>query len=524
MLPLLLLSVCLGGACTCGYGASRPRLVADRRRAYAQVDAFVRQSVLDYELQLISFAGIGFAQGLQRCIETRDSKAFVLGTRSTDPNAKGQQSFAPSSDWMPPFMRVNPILDWTYDDVWAFLRTFHLPICVLYGEGYTSLGKMASTSRNPALLRADGSYAPAWELRDGSLERAGRSSGDGKGQRKKGAGEKGAGQEADVVEEGRSAEQPVQRAGMLVVGDEILKGKVPDTNTHEAAQLLARVGLEFGRVVVVPDDLDEISRELRQLCADFDVVLTSGGLGPTHDDITLRAVATALDCEFEVCDEMREIIKARMGDSLEEATAQKMSTLPRGAKLLAVPGDADGWPILQCANVFVLPGVPEFFRAKLEVITTHFIKGAAPRLARTVHLALPEIEIVSSLNAAVAAHAAIEFGSYPVTRGQVRLRRPPRFPTLSWAGRDLACPVHARPTPKHHPPRTAASPTIQLSTAASPPQVKTIITLEAASLDEAEIEAALQTLLDLIPSNAVDHVSDQAGLIGGADGPPRAAA
>ena len=97
----------------------------------------------------------------------------------------------------------------------------------------------------------------------------------------------------------------VQRVGMLVVGDEILKGKVPDTNTHEAAQLLARAGMELKRVVVVPDELSEIERELRQLRADYDFVISSGGLGPTHDDVTLRAVASALDCPLEVSAEMK---------------------------------------------------------------------------------------------------------------------------------------------------------------------------------------------------------------------------
>ena len=77
----------------------------------------------------------------------------MLGTRATDPNAKGQQDFAPSSDWMPPFMRVNPVIYWSYADVWEFLQRFELPICCLYERGYTSLGKRSDTQPNPALLR-----------------------------------------------------------------------------------------------------------------------------------------------------------------------------------------------------------------------------------------------------------------------------------------------------------------------------------------------------------------------------------
>ena len=141
---------------------------------FPEIDAFVRESVKKHDLDLVAMSGVGFAEGLGQCIAMHDSKAFVLGTREADPNAGGQQDFAPSSDWMPPFMRVNPILTWGYHDVWDFLRTFDLDYCALYDDGYTSLGKQASTNRNPALKRPDGTYAPAWLLKDESLERAGR--------------------------------------------------------------------------------------------------------------------------------------------------------------------------------------------------------------------------------------------------------------------------------------------------------------------------------------------------------------
>ena len=141
---------------------------------FPEVDAFVRDTIERYNLLRTSYAGVGFAQGLRECIAEHGSKAFVLGTRNGDPNAKGQEDFAPSSDWMPPFMRVNPILHWDYSDVWAFLREYELPYCTLYADVYTSLGKMSLTLRNPALLRSDGSYSPAWELVDGARERDGR--------------------------------------------------------------------------------------------------------------------------------------------------------------------------------------------------------------------------------------------------------------------------------------------------------------------------------------------------------------
>ncbi|KAH8060799.1 hypothetical protein JL721_9021 [Aureococcus anophagefferens] len=118
---------------------------------------------------------VGFVAGLEDLVARSKPRplAFVLGTRRGDPNCGDQKAFEPSSDWMPPFMRVNPILDWTYGDVWAFLRAFDLPYCALYDGGYTSLGSAPTTSRNPA-PRQRRAYKPAHLLEDWSLERAGR--------------------------------------------------------------------------------------------------------------------------------------------------------------------------------------------------------------------------------------------------------------------------------------------------------------------------------------------------------------
>jgi len=107
---------------------------------------------------------------------------FVLGTRRTDPNAgPAPEKFEPSSSWLGPdagFMRVNPILDWTYHDVWFFLTHFGLPYCDLYNRGYTSIGETTNTLPNPALLddkmTKEPTYLPAYSLQDGALERQGR--------------------------------------------------------------------------------------------------------------------------------------------------------------------------------------------------------------------------------------------------------------------------------------------------------------------------------------------------------------
>ncbi|KAH8060508.1 hypothetical protein JL722_4611 [Aureococcus anophagefferens] len=140
----------------------------------AQLKARIESALRVLEDAFRVFGGDADASFNGRAASKPRPLAFVLGTRRGDPNCGDQQAFEPSSDWMPPFMRVNPILDWTYGDVWAFLRAFDLPYCALYDGGYTSLGSAPPTSRNPALLGDGGAYKPAHLLEDWSLERAGR--------------------------------------------------------------------------------------------------------------------------------------------------------------------------------------------------------------------------------------------------------------------------------------------------------------------------------------------------------------
>lgn len=144
----------------------------DGRREFAGLLKFVTETVHRYDLDMHEVAG-GFKCAIQTFSEGRDLLAFVMGTRRIDPHGDTLEQFSPSSaDW-PPFMRVNPILEWEYDDVWNFLRTYHIPYCPLYDAGYTSIGCVEDTSRNEA-LRVGERYRAAWELEDGMLERAGR--------------------------------------------------------------------------------------------------------------------------------------------------------------------------------------------------------------------------------------------------------------------------------------------------------------------------------------------------------------
>ncbi|KAJ1964704.1 FAD1 flavin adenine dinucleotide synthetase [Dipsacomyces acuminosporus] len=145
------------------------------KKSFDEVDDFVRDSEVRYNLKLIQKSG-QMKQGLQSFKNDHPHiKGIFVGTRRDDPHGKTLDFFSPTdADW-PEFMRINPVLDWSFEDIWGFIRQAGVHYCCLYNQGYTSLGDVESTVRNPA-LRKDGTYLPAWSLVNGSLERNGRSS------------------------------------------------------------------------------------------------------------------------------------------------------------------------------------------------------------------------------------------------------------------------------------------------------------------------------------------------------------
>jgi len=453
----------------------RPRSVYfNNDNEFSEVTSFLEDSVDKYGLDMVAFEhGVGFAAGLDILVknnfvhqtdETALPMAFVLGTRESDPNAKGQDSFCPSSHWMPPFMRVNPVLDWNYGLVWHFLRLFELPYCSLYDQGYTSLGTTKDTLPCPALAvnRGDentvGSISnnvpkfwPAYMLVDWDQERAGRikkekpasssntatkkdfnrSNSDLTAVSEQRVKNKSLVKNPEVLSENNATQDDgtvqtlgteddineyageAKTVGILVVGDEILKGMTTDTNTQTAARALRKECLQLSRVVVVSDDVDEITKETRRLRNEVDVVITSGGVGPTHDDVTIKGVAEALDKELVYNEEMASLLLEKMnGDNEELTPAQiKMATLPSNAKLRYL--STDEWPVLQCRNIFILPGVPEFFAKKIENVATYLSSQLERSIVMRIVLNVEEQCIVEVLNRAVQNHPKVSMGSYP---------------------------------------------------------------------------------------------------------------
>eukprot|EP00468_Gymnochlora_sp_CCMP2014_P008482 CAMPEP_0167746586 /NCGR_PEP_ID=MMETSP0110_2-20121227/3791_1 /TAXON_ID=629695 /ORGANISM="Gymnochlora sp., Strain CCMP2014" /LENGTH=589 /DNA_ID=CAMNT_0007631359 /DNA_START=147 /DNA_END=1916 /DNA_ORIENTATION=+ len=398
-----------------------------QEREFPEVREFVENQVSKFNLDLITYE-TDFVSGLKECIEKEKHKralettekdpfpmGFVLGTRKGDPNCGKQNHFEPSSDWMPAFMRINPILDWDYGQIWNFLLWANLEYPSLYDSGYTSLGGTHDTRPNPHLKKPDGTYFPAHYLSDWTLERAGRDL------------RRSSDMECDLqkVQPGFSSAN-ARTVGLIVVGDEILKGRTPDTNSPYALVKFREACLQVKRVAVVPDQEDDIVEELRRQVSACDVVVTSGGLGPTHDDVTLYAVARALGQPMQRSRKMEDHIRKtkaeRNGISVDEVSLtdgeQAMATLPLGSFLRKNPDKPQAWPILQCGRVFVLPGVPGFFEEKLDTICEHFLPKRRKTPLLRARLSVDELSIVSALNTAVDRYSRVSFGSYPLISGR----------------------------------------------------------------------------------------------------------
>ncbi|ETV67015.1 hypothetical protein H257_16705 [Aphanomyces astaci] len=156
-----------------------PVMYFDTPDQFPQVTDFIHHCIHTYGFQC-EMQTSSYVQGIQSIISKRKTQAFVMGVRRGDPGTEDLEHFSPSSTGWPAFFRVNPILQWRYDYVWLFLRKLKLEYCMLYDQGYTSLGSVHNTERNPELVHindsGDTEYWPAYKLLDNESERCGRAS------------------------------------------------------------------------------------------------------------------------------------------------------------------------------------------------------------------------------------------------------------------------------------------------------------------------------------------------------------
>jgi molybdenum cofactor synthesis domain-containing protein len=207
-------------------------------------------------------------------------------------------------------------------------------------------------------------------------------------------------------------------AAMLVIGDEILSGRTRDANMHHLAQALTGHGIRLAEARIVSDDHDSIVEAVRALAARYDHLFTSGGIGPTHDDITADAVAEALGVPIDVREDARALLAAhyeRQEQVLNEARL-RMARIPEGATLIDNPISAA--PGFTLKNVHVLAGVPTIFEAMLAGLLPT-LTGGAPMLSQSLRIVRGEGDIAPELSRLAEAHPEVSIGSYPFHRDGV---------------------------------------------------------------------------------------------------------
>ena len=201
----------------------------------------------------------------------------------------------------------------------------------------------------------------------------------------------------------------VRTAAALVIGNELLSGKVLDANVYALASALRGLGIRLARVVMLPDDVGILAAEVRALSENFDVVFTSGGVGPTHDDVTVEAIARAFQVDVTLDPKLSELLRGVYGERITDAHLL-MARVPVGAVLCGAP-DVE-WPTPVMNNVWILPGIPDLFRLKLLTVRA-WLRGPAPFVSRALFLRLEEPLLKPLLDAVVSRHPAVEIGSYP---------------------------------------------------------------------------------------------------------------
>jgi molybdenum cofactor synthesis domain-containing protein len=203
-------------------------------------------------------------------------------------------------------------------------------------------------------------------------------------------------------------------AACLVIGDEILSGRTRDANLHFLAGWLTERGVALAEARVVGDVEDDIVSALNALRARYDYVFTSGGIGPTHDDITADAVAKAFGVSIiEHPDAVRLIERWYRGRGEEVTPARRrMARMPDGAKLIL--NAVSGAPGIRVGNVFVMAGVPSIFKAMLTAVEAEIERGPIMHARAVTAIALPESKIAEQLRAIQAAFLGVSIGSYPI--------------------------------------------------------------------------------------------------------------
>ena len=199
-------------------------------------------------------------------------------------------------------------------------------------------------------------------------------------------------------------------AAILIIGNEILSGRTQDTNTSTLATWLNSIGVKVGEVRVIPDIEKIIIQTLNLLKSNYNYVFTTGGIGPTHDDITAESVSKVFGLKYQIHKEAFNILEAYYKPGEFNDGRQKMVWMPENANLILNP--TSGAPGFNVENVFCLPGVPSILKSMLGGLTNKIV-GGKPILSLTISLRTVESEIANSLTKVQDDNQDVEIGSYP---------------------------------------------------------------------------------------------------------------
>ena len=202
-------------------------------------------------------------------------------------------------------------------------------------------------------------------------------------------------------------------ASILIIGNEILSGRTQDTNTSTLAIWLNSIGVNVGEVRVIPDVEDIIVDTLNLLRSTYDYVFTTGGIGPTHDDITASSISKAFNLTYGPHKEAMSLLEKYYKPGEFNEGRQKMAWMPTNANLIYNP--TSGAPGFNVENVFCLPGVPSILKSMLGDIS-HKLVGGEPILSQTINLRTVESEIAKSLSMVQNNNKDVDIGSYPFFR------------------------------------------------------------------------------------------------------------
>jgi len=208
---------------------------------------------------------------------------------------------------------------------------------------------------------------------------------------------------------GPGGDNASRSAGILIIGNEILSGKVKDSNSSFLATELRTLGVSVMRISVIPDDVEVIGKEAVEFSAAHDFVFTSGGVGPTHDDVTMEGIAKGFNVKVIPHPDLVAHFLAHYGDKVNPAI-MKMAEVPEGAELIHAPGM--GFPLVSFKNIFILPGIPQYLTKKFSVIKERF-RSSLIHLRR-LFLRANESDIAETLDSVVRTHRDVSFGSYPI--------------------------------------------------------------------------------------------------------------